>query len=843
VYRLWAPQYRTRLWTGVLPLPRNAKAPLPKGFSGRAGAYPDDEQVQRWMRERPTGNIALRMPGDVLGIDVDAYDYTYPVLDEQKNPIAGTDGAPLTAVGTKTGDLTLYALEAELGPLPPTWRSSSRGDGPSGIRFFRVPPGLLWGDLGEHLEGIWWGHRYAVVYPSINPDSGLRYQWIDETADEPVWGVDPPKVTDLTELPEAWTARFGRAADAPRPPRAPRAPRPDTPRAAVAREPEGSREFTRAQAAAWVQPYLDRLRSAGIGSINIELNTAAKVISHFVPTVWKRTAAEALLLDALNATAYDGKSWQAEATVASAMNSAVADWTAVLLTEAEAAQRAKERARRKREAEQAERAALMPTVADVAAADRESLWAHDWEKSDGLSSHDAESDGPPEPPTASDAVDALIDGFWDRRPFLRYVHTYARSRYCAPWAVLGSVLALAAAAVEPNIQLPPVIGKEASLNLFVGLVGPSGSGKDIAFGIAEELLDIRHGEEKVRTDIIPLGSGEGISHVYMKHPPKLTRRRGKSDDDSALIGLTASSDEPIQYRTRALLTVAEIDTLDAQTKRQGSTVGGQLRQGWSGSQIGFHYADTAKRMIVPKHAYRMCLVAGIQPGRAQMLLSGPESDGGTPQRFLWLPATDPGMGRDAPATPAPVAWTPPAYRGTVLFDVCPKASDTIVDAHIARQTGQGEALDGHALLTRLKVAAALAMLDSRDPRMQCTVTDEDWDLAGVLMAVSDRTRESVRAHLAEASREQNVRQAFAEAQKAVVIAETVESTGLNKALKWVKGKITSEWVTDRTLKRAVKSTIREHLDAALEALIESGEAESEEYRASGVDTRRYRRRE
>ena len=56
--------------------------------------------------------------------------------------------------------------------------------------------------------------RYAVVYPSINPDSEMHYEWINDGAHEPQWGVDPPKVTDLSDLPESWVARFGRAAEA-----------------------------------------------------------------------------------------------------------------------------------------------------------------------------------------------------------------------------------------------------------------------------------------------------------------------------------------------------------------------------------------------------------------------------------------------------------------------------------------------------------------------------------------------------------------------------------------------------------------------------------------------------
>lgn len=785
-YAVWAPQYRDRLWTGVLPLRARTKSPVPKGWTGRGGQTPSDDQIEAWRARFKSGNIALRMPGDVLGIDVD--DYPYSFLDDDGQLVEGR----------KHGGTVLAGLEAELGPLPPTWRSSSRGDGPSGIRFYRVPPGLLWGDFGEHLEGIWWGHRYAVVYPSVNPDSGREYQWINDAAERPAWGAPPPKVTDFPDLPESWVARFGRAADAPArmvqgAPTAPRRPSP------VAGH-RGPRKFTRQQAADFVQPFLDALRAAPVGSINNLLNDAAKVLSHFVPAFWSPMQASVLLHDALAATAYDGRTWKADETIRSAMDSGAADWEAVLIPDRPA------------------RPAARPAPA----------------------AEDDEPKGGDIPPP-DDGMDDAVASFWERRPFLRYVDTYARSRYCAPWAVLGSVLALAASSVEPNIQLPAIIGSEASLNLFVGLVGPSGGGKDIAFGVAKRMLDVRCGAEQVLTDVIPLGSGEGLSHIYMKHPPKPTRRR-RDDEDSELIGLAAGqgSDAPIQYRTRALVTIKEIDTLDAIGQRKGSTLGGQLRQGWSGDQIGFHYVDTAKRMIVPEHSYRLCIVAGIQPGRAQSLLSSAESDGGTPQRFLWLPATDPTMSMDAPATPLPVEWMPPVYQGRVVFDVCPEASEVILEAHVKRNRGDGDALDGHALLTRLKVAAALAMLDSRDARMQCTVTAEDWELAGIVMAVSDRTRAAVQRHLADAARLQNEKTAVAKAHEAIVMTETVENAAVRKAQRWVLGRLSGqEWAKNADLRKDAgrnKPTLAE----ALDGLVASGRVEVRTFEYRGNTGYEYR---
>lgn len=792
-YGQWAEHYRQGMWTHVLPLPHNAKTPPPGGYTGKTAKTPDDAKIAEWIAQHPRGNLALRMPGDILGIDVDDYPYEY--IDKQTGQLVQ---------GYKTGGAVLQLLEAQLGPLPATWRSSSRGDGPSGIRFYRVPSGLLWGDFGLHLEGIWWGHRYAVVWPSVNPDSGQRYLWIDDTSDEPEWGAPPPKVTDLAELPEPWVARFGRPADTPRPAASTAVAR--TPGTAVARDDRERRTFTREQAARYVETEgLEPLRAATHGNINNKMNDAATVLSHFVPAFWSPAAAHALIWDAARAAGYDHP-MSATKTIDSGLSTV--SWVAELVS--------------------------VPSPPPGGARTRPRGSEDDpWP---------TEAPDDPLPPETS--------GFWDARPELAYIRDFALSRYAVPWAVLGAALARAVACVEPNIQLPAVIGTEASLNLFVGLVGPSGGGKDIAVGVAEALLLPTDGHYPVPLDVIPLGSGEGLSHIFMKRPPKLSKNKKSTatDDDSAMIGLAFNpeGDAPIQYRTRALVNIAEIDTMGSLSQRRGSTVGGQLRQAWSGSQLGFQYVDVEKRMIVPKHAYRMCLTAGIQPGRAGALLD--ETDGGTPQRFLWLPASDPTLEEptdeqiDNPPPPLPgVDWSPPVYRaGMVLYQVCTTARRTIVRAHFARRRADADALDGHALLNRLKTAAALALLRDERPERQCTVTEEDWELSGVVMAVSDRTRAGVQRVLAEQARLENEQKGRADARRALVAGEVVEDVEHKKALAWVRRKVGPEWVTERSLTQDGRR-VRARLKDALAELVTAGDLEMGEYKSGTQSGRHYRK--
>ncbi len=178
-----AEAYRAKGWSGEIALPARAKDPPPDGFTGYEGRFSTPTDWARW-RQSGLTNIALRLPPNVVGLDVDAY-------------------------GGKRGAETLATREAEWGALPPTYVSTSRGVSASGIRLFRLPPGAPTGaengwptEAGPGIEIIRFAHRYAVVWPSVHPE-GRIYRWRRPDGGD---AGELPGLGDLAELPEAWVA-------------------------------------------------------------------------------------------------------------------------------------------------------------------------------------------------------------------------------------------------------------------------------------------------------------------------------------------------------------------------------------------------------------------------------------------------------------------------------------------------------------------------------------------------------------------------------------------------------------------------------------------------------------
>lgn len=150
IYRDNAQELLDKGWW-PMPLPRNEKYPPPSGFTGIDGKGVEQEDVDKWSKEKAKGNIGVRLPIDFIGIDVDTYD-------------------------DKPGAETL----ASWPELPETITVTSRDDGLSGKRIYRVPPGyedMEWEKNFPGIEIIQFHHRYIVAPPSFNSKSQKVERW------------------------------------------------------------------------------------------------------------------------------------------------------------------------------------------------------------------------------------------------------------------------------------------------------------------------------------------------------------------------------------------------------------------------------------------------------------------------------------------------------------------------------------------------------------------------------------------------------------------------------------------------------------------------------------------
>lgn len=389
--------------------------------------------------------------------------------------------------------------------------------------------------------------------------------------------------------------------------------------------------------------------------------------------------------------------------------------------------------------------------------------------------------------------------FFSATTELRTIYQWARARYAAPWAVFGAVLLRVSASTGPEVQLPGIIGGRASLNLLAAFVSPSGGGKGISDKVAREVWPAPIIER-------PIGSGEGIAATFV--PPK-------KEGQEAI--------------TRAIFSVPEIDTLAGIAGRQGSILLAQLKSMAMGELLGQSNASDATTRIVQAHTYRCCLSVGAQPGHCGVIFS--DTSGGTPQRFLWFPTTDPDMPAIPAGDPGPLNTALPSWAraSTDVVEVQygpEEIAQTVIAAHIARQRGDSEALDGHALLTRLKVAAVLAVLHHR-----MVVSELDWQLSEAVMSVSDRTRDWI---LSEAKRAER-----AKARDKAIARAAGEDFYDASRLETVKRSITRMLERDGELpegdlrRRLGRKEKRELFDQAMALLVAEGLVSSREGEYNG----------
>ena len=400
------------------------------------------------------------------------------------------------------------------------------------------------------------------------------------------------------------------------------------------------------------------------------------------------------------------------------------------------------------------------------------------------------------------------EDFWTARPVLTHIRNFARARRVGPWALLGCVLVRVVAATTSKIVIPALTGGEAPLNLYVGIVAFTGGGKGTAEKAARGAIDLPH------VDVVGPGSGEGIGHLF-----KYWDNKEKTY---------------VQYRDAVILSATEVSTLNAMKARQASTLFAELNKAWIGEPLGFSYVAKEKSLNIRPNEYRLCLITGVQPANANVILD--DVDSGSPARYLWMPASDPGR-------PIVQPDQPPIWRGWTLansvgnldsidptrirpMDVCQTARDAVDQAALDRLAEvPADPFNSHALLSRLKTAAALALLGNR----AAAITEEDWQLAGVVHAVSDRTRLRMIDVLKGRRRTANTARALEEGHREVIKGSVVKDDEVKQVCQTVVRKLQREggWVTGKAARDVVPEKLRPRFLEAVDKLSEAGQIEVE----------------
>ena len=359
-------------------------------------------------------------------------------------------------------------------------------------------------------------------------------------------------------------------------------------------------------------------------------------------------------------------------------------------------------------------------------------------------------------PTRTQALEHHIDtGFWDARHYLAHIRLAAHARYLPADAVLGAVLTRVSYLTPPQLLLPAIVGSQGSLDVIHAIVGPSGMGKTQAMRTARDLLPGRPGDDR---DGLPIGSGEGIIEAYYG-TAEIEGDEGRK------------TKERQQIHTAVLFEVDEGQVLGELGQRSGSTLFTNLRSAWSGGNVGQTNASADRTRLLKSGRYRFAMVVGIQPEKADALLS--DAAGGTPQRFAWFTATDPTAPSDPPPWPGELDWRSPQRSITNRQPTWELSVDSsiVTEIRVARHqlltTGRTE-VESHAYLLRLKLAGLLAVLDRR-----FDINVEDWQLAEQIHDTSRTVRDTMAAAI-DAER--------ADRRAARVEAVTAETVGVEEAL-------------------------------------------------------------
>jgi hypothetical protein len=592
----------------------------------------------------------------------------------------GIVGVDVDAYDSKTGKDTWHALNAG-DPFPVTCVISARFtdgyDGVSGIRLYRLPDGIdendLWGAY-QGVELIRHKHRYLMAPGATHPNGGV-YQCLDVAASQMIDSL--PRIDELPILTEAQALRLTKHGAPWVEPEKRQLHIVKTPRSESIRSSSGNDQPCR---------YMQRLADNAIRDIE----TYDGKHDRMLRGVYAMLQAEA--------SGHQGAQ-NALTQLGHAFIPAITDRRAGGSSEAAAEyRRAIDDCRPK----------ITPIDPILHACCNEPITIT---------------------PTQTE--------IWSERAWLTWCHQTGLARGVSRTALLGAFLARVSAEISPYVKIEtPIGGAGTHLNLFVLLVGASGTGKTIANGTISNAYAWTAGELRI-------GSGEGIAAAF-------TERKSKKDEDGDKVTVAE------RYAWRRYAWIDEYASLMNQKQRAGATIGAELRTAWSGDRLGMDYRNQDARLPVEKGTYRLSIAAGIQPSLAGDVFAG--SDVGDLQRWLWFHATDPALagtvenGEFIKLTNEQIKLDPAFalecannfdHPGeSIIIPISRRINAELWRDHIDRQAGGDQDYDAHRNHQRLRLAGVLSLVEGRRE-----VIDADWELAGAIIDLSDQTRLSVAEHM------------------------------------------------------------------------------------------------
>lgn len=664
-FRTGAPVYAEAGWHGIIPL--DGKLPALKGITGWDGRLTAPDEYLGWTDEYAGKNIGLRTPHGHIGLDVDDY-------------------------GDKQGGRTVDGLESKLGPLPekpPT--STSRDDGVSGIRMFRVPPGLVFkGEAGPDVEIAQFHHRLVTCAPSVHPKTGARYRW--DNCEGTV-----PRPDEVPALPAAWVEYLTKGSQS-----------------------GGKKTGDNATVADFIAEHTDETHGFLLRPV-LESFTTAQGSRHdtmLKAVGWAAREAAAGFYSA--ATAFDA--------LEDAWNSATAG-----------------------EGRSGEFTSMVGyAVADVSEDDVQEAVQRQAEH-DKAAVFDTDT-----PAGSGSAVGCLPEEFWTARPELTHIRQAARASVAGPDLVFYAVLARLSSMLPPSVRVDTKVRGAASMNIGIAAVGASGIGKSTGAKLASKILPTPswltpQGSQTPYRDDCPVGSGEGLSEVFM----------GDVEEEVPSTGQKATKQEGKtrwvrkQVRHNAFFYMDEGGALaKMKDERSGSVLAEQLRTALTGGTLGQQNSTKERTRIIAEGTYSLAMLIGFQPATAEALIR--DSETGTTQRFLWSLVDDPMRTYDCVEDPGVLPFDlesvlmpdDPFSGGTM-----PKAGNLTVEESITvrlhreavakiRREEQAEELDSHKPGTLAKVAGLLTILNGRTH-----VTEDDWSLAETVWDTSCAVRGALLSYL------------------------------------------------------------------------------------------------